>query len=542
MNIQPQSLLYLCDTPLNNDYENQLTFADVNSQNTYFNSKIKFSFSEYTYIRKDNVIVVGKPIDEIIGCNYLFYKNVGFTNKIYYCFITNMRYLSEDSTEISIETDVFQTFMFDITYNDCFVDREHVNDDTRGKHTYPEDVETGPYICNQHVIDDSMNEISELCYILSSSMTYLDDIVNDKGIPNGGGVYNGIYSGTRYYRFDSASDVLNVLKIYDNHGQSDSINGLFMAPKILAPLNTEHTQEQMVNFSHEASTYLLPISNQSSLNGYIPKNNKLLCYPYNYLIASNNTGNSCVYEYENFTVNPGFKVYMALTPGCSIKLVPMNYRGIDENPEYSINMGKLPICSYQNDMYTNWLTQNSINILGQNVSSDELNLGFSAMSALGDYLNAFGKLNNMTDKNFKGNILGAASDVLSGYQSIASALVSKSRHEHIPAQTSGNLNSGDINTSSNSNCFHFYKMSIKQEYAKIIDSYFSMYGYKVATVKKPNITGRQNWNYIKTIGSNITGNIPQIYIDKINAIFNKGITLWHNKDTMFDYSQDNNIV
>ena len=59
------------------------------------------------------------------------------------------------------------------------------------------------------------------------------------------------------------------------------------------------------------------------------------------------------------------------------------------------------------------------------------------------------------------------------------------------------------------NGFSFYKMSIKQEYAKIIDDFFSMYGYKVNEVKIPNVTGRTNWNYVKTIDANILGDIPQ---------------------------------
>lgn len=523
MQIQPQSLLYLCDTPLNNDYENQLTFQNITQQNTYFNSKIKFSFNEYTYIRKDNKIVVGKPIDEIIECNYLYYNNAGFTNKKYYCFITDMKYLSEDSTEISIETDVFQTFMFDIEYHQCFVEREHVNNDTRGLHTYPENIETGPYICNSHTTDPAMdNIISDLCYILSSNTTYtIAD--GEKGAINGGDIYNGIYSGTKYYRFDEVNAIKIVLELYEKHGQSDTINGLFLAPKVLAPLK-EGALEREVATSTEAQYYNIPLTNQLSLNGYTPKNNKLLCYPFNYLLASNNNGSSAVYEYENFTNNPGFRVYMSLTPGCSIRLTPLNYKGIDENDECSINMGKLPICSYTNDMYTNWLTQNSINILGANVTTDDLNM----MS------NIFNGLASLGADNING--------VINSGIGIANSLISMHRHEFIPPQTKGNLNSGDVITSSNKNKFHFYKMSIKKEYAKIIDDYFSMYGYKVATVKIPNITGRKNWNYIKTISCNITGNIPQIYIDKINSIFNKGITLWHNKDTMFDYSQDNSIL
>ena len=146
MTITPQGQLYLCKTKLENDYKNQLTFSNATAQLNYFNSTIQYTFSDYTYIKKDNVVQVGRNIDEIIDCNYLFYKNVGFTNKYYFCFITNMEYVNENCTRITFETDCYQTWLFDITYNRCFVEREHVNDDTIGLHTVPEMLEKGEYV------------------------------------------------------------------------------------------------------------------------------------------------------------------------------------------------------------------------------------------------------------------------------------------------------------------------------------------------------------------------------------------------------------
>lgn len=85
-------------------------------------------------------------------------------------------------------------------------------------------------------------------------------------------------------------------------------------------------------------------------------------------------------------------------------------------------------------------------------------------------------------------------------------------------------------------------MSIKEEFARIIDDFFSMFGYKTNKVKIPNLTGRQNWNYIKTIDCNITGNLPQQDLQEIKDMFNNGLTIWHNTSTFLDYSQSNNIV
>ena len=104
------------------------------------------------------------------------------------------------------------------------------------------------------------------------------------------------------------------------------------------------------------------------------------------------------------------------------------------------------------------------------------------------------------------------------------------------------INNGDVITASNNNTFRFYHMCLREQFAKQIDDYFSMYGYQINEVKRPNITGRLNWNYVKTIGANIQGDIPENDLNEIKGIFNNGVTLWHNTSTYLDYSQSNNII
>lgn len=85
----------------------------------------------------------------------------------------------------------------------------------------------------------------------------------------------------------------------------------------------------------------------------------------------------------------------------------------------------------------------------------------------------------------------------------------------------------------------FTRYSIKRQFAERIDKFFDMYGYLTNTLKVPNLNNRPNWNYIKTIGCNIIGDIPQNDLQTIKSIFDNGITLWHNTSTFLDYSQNN---
>ena len=531
MTITPQGQLYLCKTKLENDYKNQLTFSNATAQLTYFNSVIQHTFDNYTYIKKDNVVQVGKNIDEIIDCNYLFYKNTGFTNKYYFCFITNMEYVNENCTRITFETDCYQTWLFQIDYKQSFVEREHVNDDTIGLHTVPENLETGEYICNSHYKDATMdNYAQDLCFIMASTSQPTTGDAKDTVAPSQ--IYNGIYTGLTYYQYEATSAIDIILEIFANAGKTDAINGIFMAPKWLAPLR-EGTIYREVNPSNAPLSFNINVTKQATLNGYSPINNKLKCFPYNYLLVSNNVGQNGILHYEKFSgTNATFTVKGVINPGCSINLTPTNYNGNASSDIDAIQLGKFPICNFQNDMYTNWLTQNSINVLGQTITSDDMNIASAGLGALA------GTITNVA----VGNYAGAGMSLASGFTGIASAVMQQKQHNMISPTVNGQLNSADVNVASGNNTFHFYKMSIKEEYARIIDNYFSMYGYKINRVKVPNITGRSNWNYVKTINCNFDGDIPQTDLNIIRAMFNNGTTLWHNPSSMYNYSNSNNIV
>ena len=227
------------------------------------------------------------------------------------------------------------------------------------------------------------------------------------------------------------------------------------------------------------------------------------------------------FYYNEDTYNAGeLYIFGTCTPGASIRLIPKYYKVKDitfqeeYNNEYGLTGGKYPIASWGNDTYTNWLTQNAVNI------------GLNALSTTASLL---------TGGNSDSSILG-------GFFGIANSLAEIYQHTFNSIQASGNVNSGDVTYTAGKLTFSGYFMTIKREYAMIIDQYFSAYGYKVNTYKLPNIYGRSNWNYVKTIGCNIIGDIPQNDIEKIKEIFNNGVTLWHNPSTFLDYSQNNTIV
>ena len=136
MPITPITNVRLLKVPLHLDNKNQLTFSNATAQYNYFNSLNYIDIDNCAYQRKNSIIRYPAHIDTILEYNYCMYQNENYGNKWFYAYVVNMDYVNDGMTEIQIETDVFQTWQFDLNYKQCFVEREMINTDDdvpRGK-------------------------------------------------------------------------------------------------------------------------------------------------------------------------------------------------------------------------------------------------------------------------------------------------------------------------------------------------------------------------------------------------------------------------
>lgn len=120
------TLYLLSNVKLNNKYEHTLDFDNAITQQTYFLTKVSNHINpyNYTYMKKDNRIIVAANIDSLTDVNYLMYNN---GSKWYYNFIISKEYKDPETTLLNIELDVYQTYMFDFSFNDTFVERSHLD-------------------------------------------------------------------------------------------------------------------------------------------------------------------------------------------------------------------------------------------------------------------------------------------------------------------------------------------------------------------------------------------------------------------------------
>lgn len=518
MAITPQTDLMLIKSPLELDNLNQLTFSSESAQATYFASLPHLRVTDFTYQRKDNVIRYPAHIDSLYEYNYVMYRNSGYSSKYFYAFITKMEYINDNMTNIYIKTDTYQTWMFDLQFKKSFVEREHVNDDTIGKHTVPEQLETGEYKVYSSLLDDRFNSFVYML-LVTEWMTQGSNpplATNFGGVPYAGGAYV----------FRTLTEMINVINGYPQDARADAIYGCYMIPKVIVNHDFNATLYETKYEGQTSPVYLdASIDKPTTLDGYSPKNKKVLTFPYTYLTISNNNGSYNTLKIERFSDNKcNFIIQGVPVMGGSIKLIPKNYNGVAENGLEGIIAGKYPTLNWSADEYTNWLTQNGVNI--------GLGIGSSALTIAGGVgLVATGA-----------GALAGVGAIVGGSMSIAQQLGQIYEHSLQPNSARGNVNGGDINVCASRNTFIYEVNGITSEYAKIIDDFFSSFGYKVNSYKVPNITGRRNWNYVKCDGVNIEGSIPQEDMQEIKSLFNNGITLWHNPSTFLDYSQNNDII
>lgn len=556
--ITPNTDVILLKVPLEIDDNNQLTFANATAQYNYFYNLPKKSYDHFTYQRKDNTIRVPDLIDNLYGYNYVMYRNTNHSSKWFYAFIEDIQYVSDQVTALTIKTDVWQTWQFNLTYKPCMIEREHANTDTVGSNTIPESLELGEFVTNGSTVDFGTG--NDFCVVVDVTMVanpgenqtingWFDGGATHDLSPYLNGMPSGVIhilcgmdlpSGEYSDRYES------LIEAYDFAGLGDAVVSVYVLPKSLvgeyySGFNITAHQGSTIksvsglaiakNSFTQTSIGTQTFTKPSTLAGsYTPKNAKLLTYPYCYFNISNNAGSTYSYHYEDFsTSNVSFGIDGAFCPSGSVKAKPLSYKNISGNSyDYSVTGAKFPIGNWVNDSYTNWLTQNAVNMRTQwNTALVQGGADILSGSITAGPLGALG---------------GISATGINMLKLAKEQMLAKTSANMVADQAGGNINSGDLIWAYNRGKFTYLPMSIKPEYARCIDDYFSMFGYATNRVKNPNITGRRNWNYVKTIGCYIEADIPQDDLAEIKSLFDKGVTFWHNPSTFADYSQNNDII
>lgn len=111
----------------------QIAFSTFQKQTAYFETKLKASMVNCTIIRKTGALRVSVQSSIIKDCNYLSFVNPNWDDKIIYARIVDYNYINNETTEIAYHIDYFQSFMFDVDYEEMYIDREHLSKEDHDK-------------------------------------------------------------------------------------------------------------------------------------------------------------------------------------------------------------------------------------------------------------------------------------------------------------------------------------------------------------------------------------------------------------------------
>lgn len=503
------------------NYEHTLYFESVSAQNSFFAQWVVHNADKAIYVRENGRIRLPFTADTLIGCNYLRYQNTGYLNRWFYAFIKNIFYINDNTCEIEFEIDVIQSFKLYCEIPPCWIERNHVYEDWVGSNRVEENISIGEYVVDSESKAPFGPDWSVIMYSTFNPDTYE---------PTGGSLVKGMYSalsrkeiGIIHITNAGASWLLDatvkIKDIVENHADKvEGVVSISLSPRELEGESTVRTWE---------------IKRNPKFLGLGVKNNKLFTAPF-YCLYVTTGSEGKMYDFDESTTGDGmgsitFNIESDLAPTQSVAAIPVNYKGSAENySEMSIMTG-FPQCAWVSNAFQSYLAQNAGNLV--------LSSALAAGQIIGGGIIAGGSGGAALP-------LGGGM-IVSGATSVGHILADVDKASRIPPKVSGNI-TGTALFTLGEKVFHGFILRPCDDYVKIIDDYFTQYGYAIHKIESPAIHNRENFTFIQTKGCIVRASANNEY-DACNAaarakiaqIFDKGITFWVDNANVGNYKVRN---
>lgn len=386
----PQSTIYLLKG-LEIDAMNNTFWGAFDTPEKQFNFFMDnydhIEFNDYTYQRKDGTVVVTGSYDDLRLYNYLIYKNgnVGNKSKYIYCFITSLGYLNENATSITFETDVIQTWRFEIERNflPSFIAYEHrpqwykdttIDDNQRPCiNTQPENLEIGTDLVSDkqyfmRITNNTSYAIIAMTSDLNGSDSYSFGVLGSPSQLNYYVIPFNTLTGLDIKTINidgQATTISGLSEIMDAIRKDEKLVGKCVSitinnslcgitynngvPNFKSKYYLKHDYDKFSAISVSLSTYNSMISNNDAdyitynLNGSIDsfigynRFTKLYTYPYSYILLSDNNGTSKVFKNELWKDPRDIQFISIGCPSSSkINIIPKNYKVNNDNTHSSL--------------------------------------------------------------------------------------------------------------------------------------------------------------------------------------------------------------
>lgn len=271
---------------------------------------------------------------------------------------------------------------------------------------------------------------------------------------------------------------------------------------------------------------------------------KLLTYPYRFNLFTDWKSAPLLIKNE-FICEDKIKVHERIGFGFNMprRYFIENYRKDIEGRECSLTQTiplEQPII---NDQYYTYMLENK-NQIAANVSNAAINLAATGVTSVINMAGTAAAAAAGAPVS-GGSVIGSVMNVVQGALDMQAMIRSENaKQKDIRAlpDTITSSNDATLSIADKNTFLTFYRKAIACDYAERLAQYWHMFGYIVKAVELPNTRSRLRYNYIKTIGANLEGNIEAAYLNQLKAIYDKGVTLWHYSATNFkplDYTYEN---
>lgn len=525
---------------LDNRYMHTVHFVSEAAQNSAFSGKVFKSYNDLMFRRiNDNQIKIEEDSTVLQGVTYMRFQNHRSGSKWYYAFVLSCDYVNENTSVITYEIDVMQTwFEQGGSVRPCMVKREHVSNDSFGTNLEPEPLGTESYDCHEITFYTDFDEMSV--------------VIQSTGEPDDDALYRqGLFTGTAFQAIpcNSSNDagfvkggLEQMLGSWDMMEREQEIVDITTMPTVL------YSQPDL------GKEYDIKVKMPSVFTDYTPKNKKLWLYPYSYLMCTTKDADSGIYKWEYFKgLQPAndatFTRVGTFVGGGQVICYPLNYNGINRNIDAKVSISDFPKNAFSYDGYEAWVA-NGGRTKYQNAR--ELVTIRGASAVLDNYTGAISQGSNVSqpmsastsDLNVATKVAGGALNVVSNAMKTFANIKEAFNKVNYMFQDAMYTPNPVVGTSTPSVAvgkrylnFYFVHVHIQDDEAKRFDDFLSCYGYNVNAVKAPNLTGRRYWNFVQTENAVIAGDMPASSKEAIGRIFDGGITIWHNIDQIGNYQQ-----
>lgn len=643
MYVNPNTTIYILkNIPLNKSYENTVYYKNADAQRDAFMKYTKYKLTNYSYQRTAlGTLKVELKYEQLYDCDYLMFQNTSFVDddgkaKWFYAFITGVSYISDEVSQISYELDVMQTWCYDYSFLPSFVARRHATKDDLYGNTQPEGLELG----NCYKIAKSKTVPFDTYYVIMSSESPKSSYDASKiSFYPAGATINKIYNGLIVAITKEKNDATGInsyLSALIKDGYEDTVVAFYQSPSSGNDIVTG-------SFTPSDKPY-----------HFIPKNNKLYCYPFRKFTVTSNRGMAKDYKPERWhpdvtvttptrTTPINFIIREVCFPEAQARFEASDYMDGNTSQDNGIIYGNFPTCSFIGSTFSVWLAQNknnyiaSMNAIGstfdtnmqiaQNnyemaqrsanasammasnsidtqlgnaranyeTSSDVLRrgtqrsivrdtatgvasaLGFNFSGSAQSAMNAIQATASMGDQqqmldtglNNAMNSAGSAMQIagiaqetalrnastsqasailsaLTAKANATNALVSKKQDiQNYPNTAKGNATADGIAWNAGAG-FVIMECTINDEYAEIIDNYFTCYGYAQNELYNSDQLNqrinRNHFTFTKTVGCAITGDLNSNDQIAIQSIYDNGIETWDTLENVGHFELDNSTL